>query len=53
MSPDKDVDFLRLRLPTEIATAPELREVIVHPSFCHHQQYNAPALTSNRGREMR
>ena len=38
MSPDKDVDFLRLALPDEIATTLSYVAFLIHPSLRHHQQ---------------
>jgi len=54
MSPDKDVDFLRLALPDEIATTLSyVRSFSIRP-FATTSKYNAPSLDLEQaGREMR
>ena len=54
MSPDKDVDFLRLALPDEIATTLSYVHSLSIRPFATTSKYNAPSLDLEQaGREMR
>ena len=54
MSPDKDVDFLRLALPDEIATALSYAHALSIRPFATTSKYNSPSLDLEQaGREMR
>jgi eukaryotic-like serine/threonine-protein kinase len=54
MSPDKDVDFLRLALPDEIATTLSYAHALSIRPFATTSKYNAPNLDLEQaGREMR
>src|SRR5882762_5210816 len=54
MSPDKDVDFLRLALPDEIATTLSYVHSLSIRPFATASKYNAPSLDLEQaGREMR
>ena len=54
MSPDKDVDFLRLALPDEIATTLSYARSLSIRPFATTSKYNAPSLDLEQaGREMR
>ena len=54
MSPDKDVDFLRLALPDEIATALSYVHSLSIRPFATTSKYNSPNLDLEQaGREMR
>ena len=48
MSPDKDVDFLRLALPDEIATALSYVKSLSIRPFATTSKYNAASLDLNR-----
>ena len=54
MTPDKDVDFLRLALPDEIATTLSYAHSLSIRPFATTSKYNAPSLDLEQaGREMR
>ena len=54
MSPDKDVDFLRLALPDEIATTLSYVHSLSIRPFATTSKYNSPSLDLEQaGREMR
>ena len=54
MSPDKDVDFLRLALPDEIATTLSYVHALSIRPFATTSKYNAPSVDLEQaGREMR